>query len=101
MVARSYKPAEHFTAFHSAREEASTRAPDSFAWDNARRKSLVETEAIYFSRRAREELRAGIDGNCRKTREVHFALAEAYEFRARVLTEELKCRGGAQQCHAL
>lgn len=101
MVARSLRRAGHFTAFRSAREEISALAADWTGSEDVRQKSLVETEAIYFSRRAREELRAGIDGNCRKTREAHFALAEAYEFRARVLTEELSCRGAARQCYAL
>lgn len=63
--------------------------------------SLLEKEAVYFSRRAREELLAGIEGKSRKARMSHLALAEAYELRARILTEALRQRGAAQQCHAL
>jgi len=50
----------------------------------------MEDDAIYFSRRAREERQAYLRGDCRKCRQVHMELAEAYEFRAHLLTHELQ-----------
>lgn len=56
----------------------------------------LEDDAIYFSRRAREELQAAIGGCCRKARQSHLELAEAYEFRAHRITEELRRRDAAR-----
>ena len=61
----------------------------------------LEEEAVYFSRRAREELHAGVNGSSRKAREVHIQIAQAYEFRAHLLNQELGRRGAAEQCYAL
>ena len=50
----------------------------------------IEDDAIYFSRRAREERQAFLRGACRKCRQVHLELAEAYEFRAHLVTHEMR-----------
>jgi len=50
----------------------------------------IEDDAIYFSRRAREERQAYLRGDCRKCRQVHMELAEAYEFRAHLITRETR-----------
>lgn len=89
----------HFTAFRSAWGQPSNGKNDLVERRNE--DCSISDQAVYFSRRAREELQAGINGGSRKVRETHFALAEAYEFRARVLTDQLLRRGAVQQCHAL
>ena len=103
MFATTKSPSPHFTGFRSAREEAAITACGERLTmpDAADQNSDLATEAAYYSRRAREELQRGIVGSCRRARESHFELAEAYEFRARLLTEELRRRGAAQQCYAL
>jgi len=50
----------------------------------------IEEDAIYFSRRAREERQAFLRGDCRKCRRVHLELAQAYEFRAHLSTHEMR-----------
>ena len=74
-------------------------APAAAAGPNAQ--SILEDEALYFSRRAREELHDGMRGTSRKAREVHIQIAQAYEFRAHLLYQELGRRGAAEQCYAL
>ena len=93
----------HFTSFRSAREEVAMKATrdDLAEWEPVDPNSMIESDAVYFSRRAREELRAGINGSCRRAREAHFALAEAYEFRANLLAKELRRREAALECYAL
>lgn len=61
----------------------------------------TEDDAIYFGRRAREERRLSMTSNCRKCREAHLELAEAYEFRAHLLTQESRGRRASQQLYAL
>lgn len=46
-------------------------------------------ESIYFSRRAHEEEIAARNATCGRTRSLHMELAQAYEFRAHLLTQEL------------
>lgn len=67
-------------------EEPLDRAPQVSA--HAR----LENDAIYFSRRAREERQASARGDCRKCRQVHLELAQAYEFRAHLITREIRSR---------
>jgi hypothetical protein len=64
------------------------------------RRTRLEDDAIYFSRRAREELQAAIGGCCRKARQTHLMLAEAYEIRAHLITEEVGRRDAAQFFYA-
>jgi hypothetical protein len=92
----------HFSAF-SAGEEASMKSIEAVlaTADETESDELVASDAIYFSRRAREELHAGVNGRSREARQVHLELAEAYEFRARLLTELLRRRSAAEQCYAL
>jgi hypothetical protein len=61
----------------------------------------VEDDAIYFSRRAREERRLSLNGNCRKCRRTHLELALAYEFRAHLHTQETAGSRVSQLLHAL
>jgi len=61
----------------------------------------TEDEAIYLSRRAREERCASIKANCRKCRQIHLELADAYELRAHVLTHETRRRAGSPLQYAL
>ena len=81
----------HFTTFRSVREEmegawAAPAGGTGLQWsDDAR----LQDEAIYFSRRAREELRAAVEANERKARKSHLELAEAYDCRAHLITGEI------------
>jgi hypothetical protein len=50
----------------------------------------MEEDAIYFNRRAREERQAYLRGVGRKCRQAHLELAEAYEFRAHLITREIR-----------
>jgi hypothetical protein len=86
----------------SAREEALIAERESSGVLGSRNADgHLEGEAIYLSRRASEELQAAIHGRCRQARDAHFELAHAYEFRARLLTDQLSHRGAAEQCYAL
>ena len=49
---------------------------------------IVE-DAAYFSRRAREELRAAVEAKSGKARRSHLQLAEAYECRSHLITNQL------------
>ena len=81
----------HFTIFRSVREESESACagpagyPGLQLWEDAR----LQDEAIYFSRRAREELRAAVEASERKARRSHLDLAEAYECRAHLITGEV------------
>jgi hypothetical protein len=48
------------------------------------------SEALYFSRRARDELQAAIHADSGKARRAHLRLAEAYECRAHLITDQLR-----------
>lgn len=50
----------------------------------------MEDDATYFNRRAREERQAYLRGHCRRSRQAHLELAEAYEFRAHLITREVR-----------
>jgi hypothetical protein len=91
--------AAHFSAFRSAREEVGTEIIQNLL--NKLDEGSLENEAVYFSRRAREERHASIHGACRKCRDVHLELAEAYEFRAHLVTQQLQRRAGAELMFAL
>ena len=83
--------AMHFTVFRSAREEtegACAKQAENMAGE-PRAEARLQDEAIYFSRRAREELRAAVDANERKARKSHLDLAQAYECRAHLITGEI------------
>jgi hypothetical protein len=76
----------HLGALRAARKEGQSMS----AW--AREGSVerrFEQDAVYFSRRAREELHAAIEANTRKARRSHLDLAEAYEIRAHVMTHRM------------
>lgn len=48
----------------------------------------MENDAVYYSRRAREERQAAINAPQRNVRERHLELAQAYELRTRFLLAE-------------
>lgn len=48
----------------------------------------MESDAIYYSRRAREERQAACSANKQQVRDRHLEFAQAYEFRARFLLAE-------------
>lgn len=48
----------------------------------------MESDAIYYSRRAREERQAACWADKRQVRDRHLEFAQAYEFRARFLLAE-------------
>jgi hypothetical protein len=77
----------HFSVFRSAREETDHV---SLAREQGSVEQRVETDAVYFSRRAREELRAGIEAGTRKARRSHLDLAQAYEARAHLFTNSIR-----------
>jgi hypothetical protein len=93
----------HFTAFRSAREEAELKSIQDGL--NTAHQAPVDTrmqdDSIYFSRRAREERRASVNGSCRKSRQVHLELAEAYELCAHLITQDVRRRDMAQPSYAL
>ena len=51
---------------------------------------IERDDAVYFSRRARQELAAAIHASSGKARRAHLQLAEAYECRAHLLTAQLR-----------
>jgi hypothetical protein len=93
----------HFPAFRSVGEESAAMATESEIERCHERlfERCAEDDAIYFSRRAREERRLSLTGNCRKCRQTHMELAQAYEFRAHLLTLEAAGRRVPQPLHAL
>lgn len=48
----------------------------------------MESDAVYYSRRAREERRAAFDAAQKKVRDRHLEFAQAYELRTRFLLTE-------------
>jgi hypothetical protein len=48
----------------------------------------MESDAVYYSRRAREERQAAVHAPLRGVRERHIEMAQAYELRARFLLKE-------------
>ena len=48
----------------------------------------MESDAIYYSRPAREERQAACSANKQQVRDRHLEFAQAYEFRARFLLTE-------------
>lgn len=48
----------------------------------------MESDAIYYSRRAREERQAACSADKQQVRDRHLEFAQAYEFRARFLLAE-------------
>lgn len=83
----------YFTIFRSAREEVDAhrfRAPSNIPATSRDRR--LEIDAMYFSRRARQERQASLHGNCHKSRQFHLELAEAYERRAHLITDKLNRR---------
>lgn len=63
----------------------SAQSPDR-SWRDRR----MEQDAMYFSRRAREERQAHLKADCRRCRQIHLELAEAYEFRAHLMTSAVR-----------
>ena len=93
-----------------SRPHPSVRPKGLVEWDSAMVGPAVqeaelnrrtEDEAIYLSRRAREERRASLKAGCRKCRQTHLELADAYELRAHVLTHETRRRARSPLQHAL
>jgi hypothetical protein len=68
---------------------------------NRSARDRMEDDAIYFSRRAREERQAYLRGDSRKCRLLHLELADAYEFRAHLLTRELRRQADEELSEAL
>jgi hypothetical protein len=93
----------HFTPFPSVGEESAAKATEGAIERCHERlfERCAEDDAIYFSRRAREERRLSLNGNCRKCRQTHLELAQAYEFRAHLLTQETPGHRVSQLLHAL
>lgn len=85
MTEQSLSGSAHLTDVQQTGAARSACRPEQ-SWRDGR----MEQDAIYFSRRAREERQAYLKGDCRRCRQIHLQLAEAYEFRAHLITREVR-----------
>jgi hypothetical protein len=75
--------------FYSAREEVEKMSAQQAAAPTPNRFEALQDESIYFSRRAQQENEAAVNATSRRCRNLHRELAQAYEFRAHIITQEL------------
>lgn len=78
---------QHFTGFPSVPVNRSNG--DHHLPDSGTEAAKLADESIYYSRRAREEESAAKNASCSRSRNLHLELAQAYEFRAHVVTQQL------------